>query len=94
VYGRCGRTCPTPFTPSWRDRLIYGIPHVVWQYDWTGRQLTTSVWVPGSVPAGGVEAAIHAARADAAITAAPASPPIPLTVDAATRRHLLPVHAD
>ena len=39
--------------PSWRRRLVYGTPHVVWQYAWAGRQLTIIVWVPGTVPAGG-----------------------------------------
>ncbi|MFJ6949846.1 type VI secretion protein, partial [Micromonospora aurantiaca] len=34
-------------TPSRRRRLLYGSPHVVWQYTWTGRQLLISIWVPG-----------------------------------------------
>lgn len=42
----------------WR-RLLYGTPHTAWQYTWTGRHLLVSVWVPGSVPKGAVEAAVR-----------------------------------
>lgn len=35
-------------------------PHVVRQYTWTGRQLTISVRVPGTVPPGAIEAAVRA----------------------------------
>ncbi|MBC9006767.1 DUF87 domain-containing protein, partial [Micromonospora aurantiaca] len=82
-------------TPSRRRRLLYGSPHVVWQYTWTGRQLLISIWVPGSVPAGAVEAALRAAWPGAACTTDDqASPPIPLDVPAAVGGHLLPTAAE
>ncbi|HEX8629932.1 MAG TPA: DUF87 domain-containing protein [Catenuloplanes sp.] len=78
-------------TPSRRNRLLYGTPHVVWQYTWTGRQLLISVWVPGTVPPGAVEAAIRGAWPGAACTTeADAPPPIPLEADPAVGGHLLP----
>ncbi|MGW5673111.1 type VI secretion protein, partial [Micromonospora sp. NPDC003776] len=65
-------------TPSvWRQRL-FGIPHVGWEYTWSGRALTIRVWVPGTVPSGAVEAAVRAAWPAAAVTVADAAAPIPL----------------
>ncbi|MEV0133696.1 DUF87 domain-containing protein [Dactylosporangium sp. NPDC050688] len=82
-------------TPSRRHRLLYGCPHVVWQYTWTGRQLLISIWVPGTVPPGAVEAAIRAAWPAAATTTDPdAPPPIPLQATAAVGGHLLPQAAE
>ncbi|RLK23811.1 type IV secretion system coupling TraD/TrwB family protein [Micromonospora sp. M71_S20] len=82
-------------TPSRRRRLLYGSPHVVWQYTWTGRQLLISIWVPGTVPQGAVEAAVRAAWPGAACTTDDqASPPIPLDVPAAVGGHLLPTAAE
>ncbi|MEU3117167.1 DUF87 domain-containing protein [Micromonospora chalcea] len=82
-------------TPSRRRRLLYGSPHVVWQYTWTGRQLLISIWVPGTVPAGAVEAAVRAAWPGTACTTDDqASPPIPLDVPAAVGGHLLPTAAE
>ncbi|MGK5680183.1 type IV secretory system conjugative DNA transfer family protein [Actinoplanes sp. URMC 104] len=75
-------------TPSTRRRWLYGSPHVVWQYTWTGRHLLISVWVPGTVPQGAVEAAIRAAWPGAACTTSQAGPPIPLGVPQATGGHL------
>ncbi|GAA3292638.1 ATP-binding protein [Dactylosporangium vinaceum] len=82
-------------TPSRKRRLVYGNPHVVWQYTWTGRQLRIQVWVPGTVPLGAVEAAIRAAWPGAACTTEPdAPPPIPLEAAPATGGHLLPQAAE
>ncbi|MFC5004410.1 type IV secretory system conjugative DNA transfer family protein [Dactylosporangium cerinum] len=82
-------------TPSRKRRLLYGSPHVVWQYTWTGRQLRITVWVPGTVPPGAVEAAIRAAWPGAATTTDPnAAPPIPLAAGPATGGHLLPQAAE
>src|SRR5207253_11005334 len=81
-------------TPSRRRRLIYGTPHVVWQYAWTGRQLFISLWVPGTVPHGAVEAAVRGAWPGAAVTTTPASDPIPAQVYVQTGGHLLPVAAE
>ncbi len=80
--------------PSRRRRLVYGSPHVVWQYTWTGRQLMISVWVPGSVPRGAVEAAIRAAWPGAACTTTDPQPPIPLDAPLAASGHLSPTAAD
>ncbi len=82
-------------TPSRRRRLVHGVPHVVFQYVWTGRQLLISIWVPGSVPHGAVEAAVRGAWPGATVTTAdPAPDPIPTEVDVQTGGHLLPVAAD
>ncbi|MGC4885727.1 type IV secretory system conjugative DNA transfer family protein [Micromonospora sp. DT227] len=81
-------------TPSLRRRLLYGCPHVVWQYTWTGRRLLISVWVPGTVPPGAVEAAVRAAWPGAACTTDDnPGPPIPADT-AAVGGHLLPVAAE
>ncbi|WP_431895486.1 type IV secretory system conjugative DNA transfer family protein [Micromonospora haikouensis] len=82
-------------TPSWRRRLLYGSPHVVWQYTWSGRQLLISIWVPGTVPPGAVEAAVRAAWPNSATTTdTNPPPPIPLHAHPATGGHLLPVFAE
>ncbi|WP_432844316.1 type IV secretory system conjugative DNA transfer family protein [Dactylosporangium sp. CA-092794] len=82
-------------TPSRRRRLLYGSPHVVWQYTWSGRQLLISVWVPGTVPHGAVEAAVRAAWPSVACTTEEqAAAPIPLDVPAAVGGHLLPSAAE
>ncbi|BCL14666.1 type IV secretion system DNA-binding domain-containing protein [Micromonospora sagamiensis] len=82
-------------TPSRRRRLLYGTPHVVLQYAWTGRQLIISLWVPGTVPNGAVEAAVRAAWPGAATTTSePAPDPIPADTVAAVGGHLLPVVAE
>ncbi|GGK36559.1 hypothetical protein GCM10010124_31530 [Pilimelia terevasa] len=54
--------------PARIKRLRYGTPHVVFEYLWVGRRLTISVWVPGTVPPGAVEAAARAAWPGAAVT--------------------------
>ncbi|WP_213006103.1 type IV secretory system conjugative DNA transfer family protein [Paractinoplanes toevensis] len=82
-------------TPSWRQRLLYGTPHLVWQYTWTGRELLISLWVPGTVPLGAVEAAVRGAWPGAATTTdTPAPPPIPEHADPAVGGHVLPRHPD
>jgi hypothetical protein len=81
-------------TPSpWR-RLRYGVPQVAFEYTWTGRQLVISLWVPGSVPRGAVEAAVRGAWPGAATTTQTATAPIPPEVDVQTGGHLLPVAAE
>nr|WP_196236788.1 DUF87 domain-containing protein [Salinispora pacifica] len=82
-------------TPSRRRRLLYGAPHVVWQYTWSGRQLLISIWVPGTVPPGAVEAAVRAAWPSSATTTDDhPQPPIPLDAHPAVGGHLLPVYAE
>jgi len=80
--------------PSRRRRLVYGSPHVVWQYTWTGRRLLISVWVPGSVPRGAVEAAVRAAWPGAACTTDNPAPPIPYAATMAVGGHLSPTAAE
>lgn len=81
-------------TPSYRQRLRYGHPHVALQYTWAGRELRISLWVPGTVPPGAVEAAIRGAWPGAATTTEPAAPPIPSEPAAEAGGHLLPVAAE
>jgi Type IV secretion-system coupling protein DNA-binding domain len=64
-------------SPSRRRRLLYGVPHIAVEYRWAGRQLTIVVWVPGTVPASPVAAAIRAAWPGAACTVDEAAAPIP-----------------
>jgi hypothetical protein len=80
--------------PSGRRRWLYGAPHLVWQYAWTGRQLTISIWVPGTVADGAVEAAVRAAWPGAATTTEPAGDPIPGQVESAVGGQLLPTEAE
>ncbi|KOX06631.1 type VI secretion protein [Micromonospora sp. NRRL B-16802] len=81
-------------TPSvWQQRL-FGIPHVGWEYVWTGRSLTIRVWVPGTVPRGAVEAAVRAAWPAATLTTADAAPPIPPTVAEEVGGAHWPQHTD
>jgi hypothetical protein len=70
----------------WR-RLMYGMPHVAYEYRWTGRQLTIGVWLPGTVPAGPVAAAARGAWPGATTTITPATAPLP--VDAVSEGGML-----
>ncbi|WP_246835710.1 DUF87 domain-containing protein [Micromonospora sp. MH33] len=82
-------------TPSRRRRWLYGSPHVAWQYTWAGRRLLISMWVPGTVPPGAVEAAVRAAWPGAACTTDDTpTPPIPLDVPTVVGGHLLPAAAE
>ncbi|GAB4054722.1 type IV secretory system conjugative DNA transfer family protein [Catellatospora paridis] len=78
------RTLAGVLTPSTWRRLLYGIPHVVFEYSWTGRQLQIQLWVPGSVPRGAAIAAIRSAWPSASITEADAVPPLPVEGTLAT----------
>ncbi|WP_239153107.1 type IV secretory system conjugative DNA transfer family protein [Virgisporangium aurantiacum] len=64
-------------SPSRRHRLLHGTPHIAMEYRWAGRQLTIVAWVPGTVPAGPVAAAVRAAWPGAACTVQKATAPIP-----------------
>jgi hypothetical protein len=70
-------------TSSRRRRILYGAPHVVWEYQWTERQLTINLWAPGTVPVAAVEAAIRGAWPGAATSRQAAIPPVPLVPVAA-----------
>jgi hypothetical protein len=67
-------------TPSVWRRIVYGTPHVAWEYTWTGRALAIGIWVPGTIPPGAVEAAVRAAWPAATVTITEATAPIPETV--------------
>nr|BFE56369.1 hypothetical protein GCM10020063_008950 [Dactylosporangium thailandense] len=64
----------------WR-RLVYGTPHAAMEYRWAGRELTIHVWLPGTVPAGPVAAAVRAAWPGASATIAEATDPVPVPAD-------------
>ncbi|WP_117214363.1 type IV secretion system DNA-binding domain-containing protein [Allorhizocola rhizosphaerae] len=67
-------------TPSVWRRRVFGIPHVAWEYTWTGRQLNIRIWVPGTIPPGAVEAAVRAAWPAATVEVTDAGRPVPLEV--------------
>jgi uncharacterized protein DUF87/type IV secretory system conjugative DNA transfer VirD4/TraG family protein len=46
--------------PRWR-RILFGQPHVAFEYCWDGPHLRIQLWIPGIVPAGMVARAIEAA---------------------------------
>ncbi|MEJ3745516.1 TraM recognition domain-containing protein [Actinomycetes bacterium KLBMP 9797] len=57
----------TLFRTGWR-RLLYGTPHLGFEYRWSGRQLTITVWVPGTVNARTIAGAARAAWPAATVT--------------------------
>ena len=59
------------------NRLLHGQPHVGVEYRWTGRQMTIGVWVPGTVAAGPVAAAVRAAWPGSATTVTDVTAPDP-----------------
>ena len=75
----------------WWRRLIYGTPHLTYEYRWAGRALSIVVWVPGSVPVHPLAAAARAAWPAATVTIEPATDPIPQDVSAERGGALLPV---
>ncbi|GAA1370299.1 type IV secretion system DNA-binding domain-containing protein [Catellatospora chokoriensis] len=82
------RTAIGVLTPSVWRRRVFGTPHLAWEYTWTGRALSIRVWVPGSVPAGAVEAAVRGAWPACIVTTTDADAPIPAdTPDAVGGAH-------
>lgn len=70
--------------PPWR-RLWAGQPHLGFEYVFSQNGVVLQVWVPGVIPPGLVERAIHAAWPGArTTTSTPAAPPLPLTPDTNT----------
>ncbi len=67
--------------PSRWRRILHGAPHVAVEYRWAGRELTIHVWLPGTVPAGPVAAAVRAAWPGASATITDASDPVPVPTD-------------
>ena len=64
--------------PSRRRRLLYGTPHIAIEYRWTGRALTVTLWIPGTVATGPVMAAVRAAWPGASCTVTDAHAPVPV----------------
>ena len=63
---------------GWRRRLRDGRSHIAVEYQWTGRQLSIGVWVPGTQQTGPIQAAIRGAWPGAACTVTDtATPPLP-----------------
>jgi hypothetical protein len=87
VYGTLHRT--------WWRRLLYGSPHVAYEYRWAGRALTVTIWVPGTVAAAAVAADARAAWPAATVTVHDQpTPPVPLDVTGQAGGALLPVLAE
>jgi hypothetical protein len=78
----------------WWRRLLYGTPHLAYEYRWAGRALSMVVWVPGNVPVHPVAAAARAAWPAATVTVEAATDPIPADVSAQRGGALLPVLPD
>lgn len=69
AYGALHRT-------GWR-RLVYGVPHLAWEYRWSGRQLAIGVWVAGTVDARVIAGAAAAAWPAATVTVDDPDLPVP-----------------
>ncbi|WP_157430718.1 type IV secretory system conjugative DNA transfer family protein [Actinomadura macra] len=71
--------------PRWK-RVLYGQPHLAFEYraDHTGVRF--HIWVPGTVPPGLVEKTVRSAWPGATLTTGPATPPLPLDIPAAGGR--------
>ncbi len=65
-------------TPGRWRRLRQGTPHLALEYRWTGRHLQILIWVPGTMPAGPIAAAVSAAWPGATTVIEPATHPVPL----------------
>jgi hypothetical protein len=61
---------------GWR-RLVFGVPHLVWEYRWSGRQLVIALWVPGTVAARTIAGAAAAAWPAATVTVDDPDTPVP-----------------
>lgn len=82
-------------TTTQHRRWLHGTPHLVVQYLWSGRRLQISLWVPGTVPPGAVEAAVRAAWPGAATTTDPnPASVLPAGAAAVAAGHIVPGHAE
>ncbi|MFI5916493.1 type IV secretory system conjugative DNA transfer family protein [Dactylosporangium sp. NPDC051541] len=77
-------------TRGWR-RIWPGRGHLAVEYRWVERTLTIAVWVPGTVPAGPIRAAIHGAWPGAVVAETEPAPPLPLDATTAAGGVLAPV---
>ncbi|MFC9973896.1 hypothetical protein ACFVH6_23655 [Spirillospora sp. NPDC127200] len=76
------------YAPWWK-RLVYGQPHLGFEYVADQGGIRFQIWVPGSVPAGHVEKAVQAAWPGAILTTRPAGPLLTDEVAAAGGRLVL-----
>lgn len=63
--------------PAWK-RLIFGQPHLAFEYYFDRDGVQIRLWAPGIVPPGLIERAIEAAWPGARTRTAPADPPLPI----------------
>jgi hypothetical protein len=64
--------------PAWK-RLLFGQPHLAFEYVFSHHGVHLQMWVPGAIPPGIVERAIEAAWPGAHTRTRPATAPIPTT---------------
>ncbi|MEW9532821.1 type IV secretory system conjugative DNA transfer family protein [Microbispora sp. NPDC049125] len=64
--------------PAWK-RVLFGQPHLVFEYVFSSGGVSIRLWVPGVVPQHLVEHAIEAAWPSARTAVQEAAPPVPLT---------------
>ncbi|MFB4285890.1 type IV secretory system conjugative DNA transfer family protein [Nonomuraea sp. MTCD27] len=74
--------------PAWK-RTFAGQPHLVWEYCGSDAGVRIRLWVPGTIPPGIVEKAIHAAWPGATTTTSPATSPLPVEAEIAGGRLVL-----
>ncbi|GLZ15904.1 hypothetical protein Acsp04_61390 [Actinomadura sp. NBRC 104425] len=74
--------------PAWK-RLVFGQPHLTFEYIADHNGVRFQIWVPGTVPDGLVEKATLSAWPGATLTTRPATPPIPLDMAAAAGGRLV-----
>lgn len=63
--------------PAWK-RLLYGQPHLAFEYWADHNGVRFRIWVPGTIPPGIVEKTIRASWPGATLTTHPATTPLPL----------------
>ncbi|MEU9018664.1 DUF87 domain-containing protein [Actinomadura sp. NPDC048394] len=62
--------------PRWK-RLVFGQPHLAFEYLADHNGVRFHIWVPGTIPPGIVEKTIRASWPGATLTTHPATPPLP-----------------
>ncbi|MGI5206252.1 helicase HerA domain-containing protein [Spirillospora sp. CA-108201] len=63
--------------PRWK-RLVFGQPHLAFEYRADHKGVRFHIWVPGTIPPGIVEKTVRASWPGATLTTHPAAPPLPL----------------
>ncbi|MFA1550775.1 helicase HerA domain-containing protein [Actinomadura chokoriensis] len=63
--------------PRWK-RLVFGQPHLAFEYRADHNGVRFHIWVPGTIPPGIVEKTVRASWPGATLTTHPAAPPLPL----------------